>query len=59
VCTGQVVEVAENEVGGCKLASAAISAAGGVYGRLKHERGIHRVQRVPSTESGGLVAQRR
>ena len=48
----QVVELTENDVGGCKLASAAISGAGGVYGRLKFESGIHRVQRVPATESG-------
>lgn len=48
-----VVEVAESELGGCKLASAAISGRGGVYGQLKFESGIHRVQRVPVTESGG------
>lgn len=48
----QVVELAENDVGGCKLASAAISGHGDVYGRLKWEAGIHRVQRVPVTESG-------
>ena len=50
----QVVEVAESELGGCKLASAAISGRGGVYGQLKFESGIHRVQRVPVTESGAL-----
>lgn len=51
-----MVELAENDLGGCKLASAAISGHGGVYGRLKWESGIHRVQRVPVTESGGLPA---
>lgn len=51
----EVVELAENDLGGCKLASAAISGHGGVYGRLKWESGIHRVQRVPVTESGGRV----
>lgn len=50
----QVVEVAESELGGCKLASAAISGRGAVYGHLKFESGIHRVQRVPVTESGAL-----
>lgn len=49
----QMVELAESELGGCKLASAAISGgSGGVYGHLKFESGIHRVQRVPVTESG-------
>ncbi|KAL4447668.1 hypothetical protein ABPG75_004887 [Micractinium tetrahymenae] len=51
----EVVELAENDLGGCKLASAAISGHGGVFGRLKWESGIHRVQRVPVTESGGRV----
>lgn len=50
----QVVEVAESELGGCKLASAAISGRSAVYGHLKFESGIHRVQRVPVTESGVL-----
>lgn len=48
----QVVELAENDLGGCKLASATIGGHGGVYGALKFESGIHRVQRVPVTESG-------
>jgi protein subunit release factor A len=47
-----MVELAENDLGGCKLASAAISGSGAVYGQLKFESGIHRVQRVPVTESG-------
>ncbi len=51
----ETIELAENDVGGCKLASATVSGAGDVYGRLKFESGIHRVQRVPATESGGRV----
>ena len=42
------------QVGGCKAGSAAVTGAG-VYGRLKFEAGIHRVQRVPVTEKGGRV----
>ncbi|KAL4856868.1 Peptide chain release factor 1 [Chlorella vulgaris] len=51
----EVVELAENELGGCKLASATIGGHGAVYGQLKFESGIHRVQRVPVTESSGRV----
>ena len=36
--------MADTDMGGCKLASATISGSGGVYGRLKFESGIHRVQ---------------
>ena len=39
---------------GIKMASAAISGAE-VYGDLKYESGVHRVQRVPETESQGRV----
>jgi protein subunit release factor B len=50
----QVLELAESGAGGCKLASAAVGGRG-AYGRLKFESGIHRVQRVPATESSGRV----
>lgn len=51
----QVVEIAATEEkGGCKFASATISGQG-VYGRLKFESGIHRVQRVPATEASGRL----
>ena len=39
---------------GIKMASASISGQG-VYGDLKFESGVHRVQRVPKTESQGRV----
>ncbi|XP_052184188.1 peptide chain release factor 1, mitochondrial [Diospyros lotus] len=49
-----VVEITESDLKGYKEASAAISGAG-VYGKLKFESGIHRVQRVPVTEKSGRV----
>lgn len=50
----QVLEQAASDTGGFKLASASI-AGKGVYGQLKFESGVHRVQRVPVTESSGRV----
>ncbi len=50
----EVLEYAETEIGGCKEASATI-AGRGVFARLKFESGVHRVQRVPVTESGGRI----
>jgi peptide chain release factor 1 len=41
-------------IGGCKEASASISGKG-VFARLKFESGVHRVQRVPVTESSGRI----
>ena len=49
---GQATE--SDSVGGYKMASAAITGAG-IYGQLKYESGIHRVQRVPVTESQGRI----
>lgn len=42
------------ELGGAKEITFTISGTG-VYSRLKYESGVHRVQRVPETESGGRV----
>ncbi|KAK5783695.1 Peptide chain release factor 1 [Gossypium arboreum] len=50
----EVVDIAESDLKGYKQASAAISGAG-VYGKLKFESGIHRVQRVPVTEKSGRI----
>eukprot|EP00891_Asterochloris_glomerata_P007464 jgi/Astpho2/7464/fgenesh1_pm.00114_%23_30_t len=50
----EVLELSEAESGGCKQASAAISGSN-VYAHLKFESGVHRVQRVPVTESSGRV----
>ena len=44
----------ETELGGIKEADFIISGDG-AYSRLKFESGVHRVQRVPETESGGRV----
>jgi len=42
------------EVGGYKEVVLSVKGRR-VYGRLKHERGVHRVQRVPATESSGRI----
>lgn len=44
----------ETELGGIKEISFTIDGAG-AYSRFKYESGVHRVQRVPETESGGRV----
>ena len=44
----------DTELGGVKEADFVISGRG-AYSRLKYESGVHRVQRVPETESGGRV----
>jgi len=44
----------ETELGGVKEADFILSGRG-AYSRLKYESGVHRVQRVPETESGGRV----
>nr|GMD72867.1 peptide chain release factor 1 isoform X1 [Ipomoea batatas] len=50
----EILDVAESDLKGYKEASAAVSGTG-VYGKLKFESGIHRVQRVPATEKSGRV----
>ncbi|MEX2616878.1 MAG: peptide chain release factor 1 [Alphaproteobacteria bacterium] len=50
----EVLSISENELGGYKEATALISGKG-VFARLKFESGVHRVQRVPETESGGRI----
>lgn len=44
----------ENDLGGFKEVSFMIQGQG-AYSRLKYESGVHRVQRIPSTESGGRI----
>ncbi len=48
------LQVNDTGLGGYKEASASI-AGRGVFARLKFESGVHRVQRVPVTESGGRI----
>ncbi|XP_051151942.1 peptide chain release factor 1, mitochondrial [Andrographis paniculata] len=50
----EVLDVAVSDIKGYKEATAAITGAD-VYGKLKFESGIHRVQRVPVTEKAGRV----
>lgn len=50
----EMMSMSESEIGGIKDASAAI-AGKSVFSRLKFESGVHRVQRVPATESAGRV----
>ena len=50
----EVMEVSETGIGGYKEATATISGQD-VFARLKFESGVHRVQRVPETETGGRI----
>lgn len=50
----EIISQSEGEVGGYKEIVSAIRGKG-VFARLKFESGVHRVQRVPETESGGRI----
>ncbi len=50
----EIIALAEADHGGYKEAVARIKGKG-AYGKLKYESGIHRVQRVPATESSGRI----
>jgi peptide chain release factor 1 len=50
----ELISASEGTVGGFKEVVAEIRGAG-AYARLKFESGVHRVQRVPATESGGRI----
>ena len=52
--TFDVIEEQQNEIGGIKEVVVHIKGDG-VFARMKYESGVHRVQRVPETESGGRV----
>jgi peptide chain release factor 1 len=52
--TVEIVDLQETELGGIKEVTARI-AGENVFARLKFESGVHRVQRVPETESGGRI----
>ena len=57
----EIIEATESDLGGYKDVSFAVKARGtpapgeGVWARLKYEGGVHRVQRVPVTESQGRI----
>jgi len=50
----EIDDASEGEMGGYKEITASITGEG-VFGRLKFERGVHRVQRVPATETQGRI----
>lgn len=50
----ETVNLSETELGGVKECSVLIEGEG-AFSRLKFESGVHRVQRVPETESGGRI----
>lgn len=50
----ELVNVSESGIGGMKEVEFMITGHG-AYSRLKYESGVHRVQRVPETESGGRI----
>ncbi|QFT96223.1 Peptide chain release factor 1 [Roseovarius sp. THAF8] len=52
--TFDIIEYSETELGGVKEVVANIKGEG-VFARMKFESGVHRVQRVPETESGGRI----
>ena len=50
----EIMEISETGIGGYKEAAANISGQE-VFAKLKFESGVHRVQRVPDTETGGRI----
>lgn len=50
----ELINVSESGIGGMKEVEFMITGQG-AYSKLKYESGVHRVQRVPETESGGRI----
>ena len=50
----ELISASSADLGGYKEVVASVTGAG-VFARLKFESGVHRVQRVPATESGGRI----
>lgn len=50
----EVLSLGESDLGGMKEVAFSVSGSG-VFARMKFESGVHRVQRVPVTESGGRI----
>ncbi|WP_317855405.1 peptide chain release factor 1 [Chakrabartyella piscis] len=50
----EIMNISESDLGGYKEVSFMITGKG-AYSRLKYESGVHRVQRIPTTESGGRI----
>ena len=51
----ELLDLVPSDLGGYRGVSVGVSARGGVWQRLKFEGGVHRVQRVPVTESAGRI----
>ena len=57
----EIIDATESDLGGYKDVSVAVKSRGGVgpgeapFAKLKFEGGVHRVQRVPETESQGRI----
>lgn len=50
----EIINLSESGIGGFKEVQAMVTG-NGAYSKLKYESGVHRVQRVPETESGGRI----
>ncbi|MEM7721134.1 MAG: peptide chain release factor 1 [Pseudomonadota bacterium] len=50
----EIIDLQESDLGGIKEVTARVEGEN-VFARLKYESGVHRVQRVPETESGGRI----
>ena len=50
----ELEDISETGIGGVKEAVASVTG-NGVFGRMRFESGVHRVQRVPETEAGGRI----
>ena len=50
----EIISLSETGIGGFKEVQAMVTGKG-AYSKLKYESGVHRVQRVPETESGGRI----
>ncbi len=50
----EIIDISHTDIGGIKEVVFGV-AGQGVYRKLKFESGVHRVQRIPSTESGGRI----
>ena len=52
--SSQLMSISESDIGGVKEAVFTITGKG-AFSRLKYESGVHRIQRVPATESAGRI----
>ena len=50
----ELIDIAETQMGGIKEATFSLNGRG-AYSRMKYESGVHRVQRVPETETQGRI----